>query len=296
MGEAKLYFKLAMAPVLWGGALVAGRVISAQLPPFTTAFVRFLLAGMFMMPVLHKREGSFPRPARQETVMILLLSITGVVCFNFFLFSGLQTVEAGRSAVIIALTPAVVVLLSRFAVQESLGVRVILGVTAAIAGALVTITDGNIAVIVSRAPDPGDLWILAAVFSWALYTLIGKRAMGRLSALTVLTYSFLAGTVMLFPFALSEGALHRVPGLPLSSWISMLYLSFGSAGIAYLWYYEGIRHAGPSRASVFMNLEPAAAVIFGALLLGESITGSLVIGTVLVLGGVYLAVKKPDPW
>ncbi len=285
------YIKLAMAPVLWGGALVAGRVIASEIPPFTIACIRFFLAGMFMFPVLYLKEKKFPRPTGSETVLILLLSITGVVLFNFFLFSGLQTVDAGRSAVIIAFTPAVVVLLSTVFFRERLTLAMGGGVLLAFAGALVTITYGDILVLFSEPIAMGDVWMLSAVLCWALYSMIGKFAMGNLSALTVLTYSFAAGALMLLPFAVTERSLGIIPYLSAASWVSILYLSFGSAGIAYLWYYEGIKIVGPSKASIFMNLEPAAAIFFGVLLLGETISAAILVGTALVLSGVFVATR-----
>ncbi|MDZ7792912.1 MAG: EamA family transporter [Spirochaetia bacterium] len=51
------YVKLFFVPILWGGALVAGRVVAPNLPPFTTAFLRFLAVSLFLLPFLYAREG-----------------------------------------------------------------------------------------------------------------------------------------------------------------------------------------------------------------------------------------------
>ncbi len=286
------YIKLATAPVLWGGALVAGRVVSGQLPALTTAFVRFALASIFLLPLLYRRAGSFPQPSRRQWLSILLLSLSGVVCFNYFLFSGLQSVDAGRSGVIIALTPVVVVILSALFLREGITPLKITGVLIACFGGAVTVSAGDLRGIFIQLPDAGDLLIFAAVGCWAVYSLIGRSDMGSLSSLTILTYSFSAGTIMLLPLAATDQAFADVLMLTPAAWVGMLYLSFGSAGIAYLWYYEGIRKVGASKAAVFMNLEPAAAIAFGALLLGEVITPAMGAGTVLVLGGVYLTVRS----
>lgn len=102
------YLKLALAPILWGGALVAERVVAAELPPITITWIRFLLVSVFLLPVLRLYEGRLPQPGRRDWVLLVLLSVTGVVVFNLLRFSGLQTVTAVRSSVLIALAPSVV--------------------------------------------------------------------------------------------------------------------------------------------------------------------------------------------
>jgi len=75
----------------------------------------------------------------------------------------------------------------------------------------------------------------------------------------------------------------------------MLFLSIGAAGIAYLWYYEGIAHVGSSKASVFLNMEPVAAIAIGVILLGEELTIAVAIGALLVIGGLFLTNHKSKP-
>lgn len=282
------YVKLFFAPVLWGGALVAGRIVTVGLPPFTVTWVRFLLVTLLLVPVLRIREGRLPRPNRSDLLIIVALALSGVVVFNFLLFSGLRTVTAVRSAVIIALAPALVALLLRVILGERTGLRGSLGIVVAFLGAAVTITEGRPAAAVAGGIAAGDLLLLGAVLAWAVYTIIARYAMRNLSALAVLTYASAIGTLLLTPVVIREGALGMVLQQPPVTWIAMLYLSFGAAGIAYLWYYEGIHQVGPSGAAIFLNLEPAAALVLGALLLREALTPAVLAGAVLVLVGMYL--------
>ncbi|TVR74437.1 MAG: DMT family transporter [Spirochaetaceae bacterium] len=282
------YVKLFFAPILWGGALVAGRIVTVGLPPFTITWVRFLLVTLLLVPALRIREGRLPRPTRSDLLIIVALALSGVVVFNFLLFSGLRTVTAVRSAVIIALAPAVVALLLRVLLGERTGLRGSLGIGVAFLGAAVTITEGRPAQAVAGGIAVGDLLLLGAVLAWAVYTITARYAMRRLSALAVLTYASAIGTLLLTPVVIGEGALGAVLRQSPVAWIAMLYLSFGAAGFAYLWYYEGIHQVGPSGAAIFLNLEPAAALVLGALLLREALTPAVLAGAVLVLLGMYL--------
>lgn len=285
------YLKLTAAPLLWGGALVVGRVVTRDLPPFTIAWVRFTLAVLFMLPLIRWNEGRLPRPTGKQWGIIALLGVTGVVLFNFFLFSGLRYVEAGRSSIFLSFTPVVVALLSLIIRRQRYGVKMWLGLTIALLGALLVITGGNFGSLLQNSAAKGDLLMMGAVFSWALYSLLGRIRLAPLSSLAVLTYSCLAGALLLLPLSLWEGGWTALAAFPVSSWWSILYLSFGAAGLAYLWYYQGVQAAGSTEASVFMNLEPVAALLFGTLFLGEELTLLLLTSAVLVMGGVYLTTR-----
>lgn len=290
------YVKLFFVPILWGGALVAGRVVAPNLPPFTTAFLRFLAVSLFLLPFLYARERGFPRLSRKAALLLVLLSFTGVMMFNFFLFSGLRTVTAVRSAVFIAFTPAVVALASALFFRERINLLMGLGIVSAFMGAVITITNGDIQVLLSRAISTGDLFLLGCVLTWTIYSITAKFVMNEIAPFTLLTYGSLIGSLLMIPFVLYEGAIFNLHSQPPETWFGLLYLSIGAAGIAYLWYYEGIKAVGAPRAAIFLNLEPVAAMFLGIVILNEQVTLPVLIGALLVIFGLLLTnypVKKP---
>jgi drug/metabolite transporter (DMT)-like permease len=114
-----------------------------------------------------------------------------------------------------------------------------------------------------------------------------------LSGLTTLTYTSVIGAVLLTPFAANGEILATLAESGWAVWAGLLYLSFGASGVAYLWYYGGIRDVGPGKAAVFLNLEPVSAIVLGALLLGEELTWPVLTGAALVITGLYL-VNRPN--
>lgn len=288
------YIKLALAPILWGGALVAGRVVSADLPPVTITWIRFLLVSVFLLPVLRLTEGRLPRPGWRDWGLLLILSATGVVLFNLFLFAGLKTVTAVRSSVLIALAPSVVAVTLITVFREPARGNALVGILVAFVGALVTITNGNPGAALAGGISVGDGYLLACVLAWTVYTILARPAMRNLSALAVLTYASIIGTILLSPFAMHRDMAATLAGYSLTTWIGLFYLSFVAAGLAYLWYYVGIRDLGPDKAAVFLNLEPVSAIVLGVVLLGEPLTWPVLVGAVLVIAGVYL-VNRPTP-
>jgi len=286
------YLKLFCAAVIWGGALVAGRVIAAALPPLTVTFLRFLLVSILLLPILRIRNGSFPRFSPKTAGLIVLVSLSGVVVFNLFLFAGLQTVTAVRSSVIIAFTPAVAALVAGLFFHEKITPLMIAGFLLALAGALITITNGRLSLIFTQAPATGDLYLIGCVFTWTIYSLATKDALKRLSPLAVLTYASVFGAVLLAPFALYDGAFSKLFSLEPAVWFSLLYMSLGAAGLAYLWYYEGIKAVGASGSVVFLNLEPVSAIILGVVILGEPLTLPVAAGAALVITGLALTGRR----
>jgi len=162
------------------------------------------------------------------------------------------------------------------------------GVALSVCGAVYVITRGNPGDILQGAIGRGELFIFGCVASWVSYSLIGKIVMRDVRPVSAVTYACLVGSAALLPPALVEGMAGSLGSYSLSAWLSIVYLGFFGTCLGFIWYYEGIREIGPSKAGVFINFVPISAVIMSFFLLGESIDASLLIGAALVLSGIYL--------
>jgi len=285
--------KLTLAPIIWGGALVAGRVVSAELPPFMTSCIRFFVASIFTLPFLYKKEGHFPKLSRKDFLWLLLMSLVGMVAFNVLLFTSLKTITAVRSSVMLAFTPAVVMLAAFVLYKEKISAILGLGIALAGTGAIITITNGDLSGVLATGLAVGDIYMLGAVLAWAAYSIIIKHAMSNLSPMALLAYGSAIGVIILLPFTFLEHGWSALAQLSPAAMGCLLYLSVGAAGIAYLWYYEGIAIVGSTKATVFLNLEPLAAITLGVLLLSEEFTPIIAFGTALVIGGLLLTNYRP---
>lgn len=142
----------------------------------------------------------------------------------------------------------------------------------------------------------GDLFILGCVFSWSLYSVIGKTALKDLSPLVAVCYSALAGTLLLLVPAGLHGAFGEALRFSPGVWLAIGYLGIFGTVIGFLWYFQGIGKIGPTRAGVFINFVPVNALLLAALLLGERFTLSLVGGGMCVVVGAYLANTAAAAW
>lgn len=284
--------KLVCVPLLWGGALTAGRVVSAEFPPLTMTCLRFFIAGIFLLTALIIREKRIQLPAVRDIPILLLVTLFGTILFNLFLFNSLKTITAVRSSVLLAFTPSFVLLLAMIFFREKLTPRTGGGLLLAITGAVITITEGNIGRILTQGLSLGDLLMIGAVLSWAAYSIVITYGLKRMGPLPLMVYTSFLGSLLLLPITFTEPGWQLLPELSAAAFGSFIFLSIGAAGIAYLWYFEGVDAVGSTKASVFMNLEPVAAIAAGMILLGERISLPVTIGALLVIGGLYLTNKK----
>lgn len=283
-----------LAPVIWGGALSSGRVVSQYLSPVTTGFIRFSIALLLLYPFYRTKIGRLPRLSRREWGLVFLIALFGMVLFNIFLFSSLKTITAIRSSILLAFTPIIVIFLCMALYRQKVSKGQWAGIALSVTGAVLTITGGDIMSVIENGLALGDVTMLLAVLSWALYSLVIEQATKTLSSFTILIYAGGIGLLLLFPFTFTfaEGGWSAVPSLPPVAIFNLLYLGIFAAGLSYIWYFEGIKALGSGTASAFLNLEPVAAILIGILFLSEALTAPLAFGAALVIAGLFLTGKS----
>jgi drug/metabolite transporter (DMT)-like permease len=287
------YTKLLMTAIFWGGTFIAGRMVAADVGPYSAAFLRFAVASGFLLPVMLRVEGRIPKLQRHQALPVLLLGLTGVFAYNVCFFKGLKLIEAGRAAVIIACNPILIAVFSALLFRERLTALKLGGIAISVSGAAVVITRGQLGRIVSGGFGWGEVYIFGSVASWVAFSLIGKKALVDMSPLTSVFYASLAGTAALLYPALHEGLWQNAGTYALHDWMGIGYLGFFGTVLGFVWYYQGIQRIGPTRASLFINFVPASGVLLAFWVLNEPITASLIIGTLLVSTGVYLT-NRPE--
>ncbi|OEU62427.1 MAG: hypothetical protein BBJ57_04755 [Desulfobacterales bacterium PC51MH44] len=283
-----VYIKLLLTAVFWGGTFIAGRVVAQNVGPFSAAFLRFVVASVFLFFLTWKIEGRLSLILKRQIVPVILLGLTGVFSYNVLFFKGLKLIDAGRAAIIIANNPIFITLLSCYFFKEKLTIIKFSGVIISVTGAIIVISKGNLYEMLNGGIGWGELFILGCVASWVAYSLIGKAVMENLSPLVAVSYSAAIGAACLFIPAVFEGMMQDWTYYEIKDWLSIFYLGFFGTVIGFVWYYEGIKKIGPMKASLFINFVPISAIILAFFILKEPITISLFIGALFVCSGVYL--------
>jgi drug/metabolite transporter (DMT)-like permease len=281
-----------LTAIFWGGTFIAGRVVAKDVGPFSAAFFRFAIASSFLILFVWRIDGKLLLPKKRQMVPVILLGLTGVFTYNVFFFKGLKLINAGRASIIIANNPIFIAILSAYFFKEKLNLIKVVGIIISVTGAIIVISKGNLNEILQGNIGRGEIYIFCCVLSWVVYSLIGKVVMDDLSPISSVFYSCVIGTFFLFFPAYFEGILNNFHHYPIMAWTGIFYLGIFGTVVGFVWYYEGIKRIGPTKASLFINFVPVSAVILAFMILDEPITLSLFIGTILVCAGVYLTNKK----
>ncbi|MEA1939804.1 MAG: DMT family transporter [Candidatus Caldatribacteriota bacterium] len=288
-----VYIKLFLVALFFGSTFIAGRIMSANLPPFTSAFLRFLLASFFLVFIVIKIYGGLPRLNFSQIILVICLGITGVAGYNFFFFSGLKFIAASRASMIISLNPSIITILSILIFKDKLTKLKFTGIILSLTGALIVISHGNLQEILQGKIGLGELFILGCVICWCSFSVLGKIAMKHLKPIIAITYACLAGTLILLIPAILEGELPYFLLYNLEVWPSVFVLGFFGTALAFTWFYEGIDKIGPAQAGIFINFVPVFATTLAVLILHEKLYPSLLIGAVFVFSGVFLNNYRP---
>ena len=282
-----IYIKLLLTAIFWGGTFVAGRSLAQHVGPFSAAFFRFAVASLFLVFITWKVEGSLVLLKKGQLLPVFLLGTTGVFLYNAFFFKGLKLIEAGRAAIIIANNPILIALLSAAIFKEKLNGVKATGIVISVIGAILAISKGDLRIILQGHLGWGEVYIFLCVASWVTFSLLGKAVMSGLSPLASITYGSLTGTILLFVPAYFED-LTQCMGYSIYDWFNIFYLGFFGTVLGFVWFYEGIKKIGPTKAALFINFVPISAILMAFLFLDEPLTFSLLVGALLVTTGVYL--------
>jgi drug/metabolite transporter (DMT)-like permease len=282
------YLKLILVSLCWGGTFIATRIASQTFGPFTGAGIRYAIALVFLLPMAWRQNRQLFSVSRKQLPLLILLGFSGIFAYNYFFFKGLKTVPASRGALLVALNPIFVLLMSAAIYKETITVKKITGIIVSLAGVVIVISRGKIFSLLSGL-EIGDLFMLGCPLTWAVYTLTGKPVLKHTTPLQASAWASLIGLVMLLVCSSGES----FPAIiPFHTWLALAYLGIAGTVIAFIWYYEGIRKIGPMRTAIFTNLVPIFAVLLSVIILHEQVSWYTWSGGILVVGGVLLVTRK----
>jgi len=280
--------RLIAVPAIWGGTFVAGKHVVGTFSALMGSFERYVVACVALLIAAFALEGGLPRLTRQQWFATFLLGLLGVFAYNLFFMGALERLPASRAALIIALNPVITITISSIVLKERLSPRRWVGVAIALAGVWIVISHGDIISIASAGVGLGELFMLCAVISWALYTVIGRKVLTGLSPIAATNYAALFGTLLLGVLAARDFDTLRASQFDWRMIAALLYLGVGGTALAFVWYYTSIKKMGASVTSIFNNLVPVFGVAIGMLVLGEKLLPSMLVGGAVAIVGVFM--------
>lgn len=225
--------------------------------------------------------------ARDDARRVFVWAILGVAVNATLFLVGLSLTTVSVSAVLITAIPVFTLALAILLRIEHPTATRIGGIALAAAGALLVV--GGESLHGSRKSLTGALLILMNCFSYALYLVISKPHMARLSARRVVARMFLVGSILLLPVCAFSLWHERWSAISPRAWIALAIVIAGPTVTAYLLQAWALRHADSSVVAAYTYVQPVLASFLGAMFLGEPVRGIVVLAAVMIFAGVWLA-------
>ncbi|MFC0212174.1 DMT family transporter [Paenibacillus chartarius] len=284
------YLLLLLAACFWGGNFVVGKALVAHMPPITLAAIRWSVAFLCLLPLFGREAWRHRSTFMTHYKSIIFLALTGVAGFNTLTYIAVQYTGSINASLMNSATPIFVLLLSRFLLSERIVVSAIPGIVVSMLGVAWIIGRGSMDAILGLRFNQGDLWMVAAIACWALYSVGMKKSAGRFPATPLLLVQTAIALVVLIPLAAAETAVTNAPIEWSASLVfGLLYVGIFASIAAFLAWNRAIALIGPQRCAGFLNFIPLFSAIFAAAFTGEQPHGYHLLGAVLIISGVYAA-------
>ncbi len=276
---------LIVLAAIWGGSFIFLRVLVPVFGPMGAACLRPLLAALFLLAVLWT-TGHRIQWKRDWRFLCLIGVLNSAIPFYLFSFAALH-VPAAISVVINAMTPMFGAVFAVMLLKEKLTLQKGIGLLLGIAG--VVLISGSKALDMTTQTYMAITACVSAALCYGLSGTLIQKYGGHIEAKSLAAGSqFFAGMALL-PFFLSAGVSAPIDFKLLAIMIVFAVLS---SGIAYLIYYKLIKEVGPISTLSAMFVMPVFGILWGKMILGETIYVQMLFGTCVILAGTYLVTKK----
>jgi drug/metabolite transporter (DMT)-like permease len=287
--ERRALLLLGTLAALWGASYLFIKIaIDDDLSPATIVFVRTALAAIALLPIALQR-GAF-KGVRPLLPLLVLLAVVQVAAPFVLISAGEQHISSGLAGVLVASAPIFTALLAPFVDRSErshgqalagvvvgiLGVGLVLGVDLGDAGSQLG----------------GGVMVLAASLGYAIGAFMIKARFKEIDPIGLVTTTMSISALLTLPIAIATAPDH-FPSLGASA--ALLVLGIGGTGIAFVIFYTLIAELGPARAALVAYIAPGFAVFYGVAFQGETLTVTTVLGLLLIVGGSWIAGRRPKP-
>ena len=274
----------------WSGNFFSGKVaFFSNLTPFKLSFFRWLLALIILLPFTYSQILKDIDYYKNNLFLMVIISILGVTIFNSFTYISLQTTMVINSTLMASVAPVMIIGFSWLIFRTKTTKLQFAGIVLSLLGAFSIILKGNLNNLFNLYFTSGDLWMLTAVISWCLYSVLLRKIDRNTSQLANLQIMMIIGIVFIFPFYIFESinsSFFPSSGL---DFVIIGYVAIFASIVAFFSWNKGVSIIGPNRASLFLHLIPVFSSIWAISFLNEKFSFFHIIGVFFILSGIILS-------
>ena len=292
----KAYLMLVLCAFFWSGNFIVGKFATLyEVPPLTLNFFRWLIVWIILIPFTFRDLLNNIRVIKKNFYPLLLMSITSISIFNSVVYYSLNFTQVLNGALMISIIPVLIVFISFIFKTEKINFSQIFGLLLSITGVLTIITRLDFAKLINLDLNKGDLWLLVAMLSWAIYSTMLITHKTGLKYLSFMTAIVSIGLIFLFPQFLFELSNHQVIKFNIPVILITSYVVFFAGIGSYILWNKAVVIVGPNKAGIFLHLMPVFSSFMAIFLLNERLMNFHIIGAIIIFIGIYLSSKKSLP-
>ena len=291
--EIKAYIMLILATFFWAGNFIVGKVATLfEIPPISLNFYRWFFAWIVLAPFTMRQVILSKSIIKKNIFSILIMSFTSISVFNSAVYYGLNYTQVLNGVLLISTIPILIIVISSIFKTEKINILQILGVLVSLSGVIIIITKMQLQKLLHFQLNKGDLWILVAMLSWSIYSIIIKEKKINLKPFVLLQTLITFGVIMLIPFYFLEISSGKNIPLNIPVFLTIAYVVLFAGIGAYIFWNKAVMTIGPNRSGVFLHLMPVFSSIMAIGLLGESFAKFHLVGALFIVTGIFLSSRK----
>jgi drug/metabolite transporter (DMT)-like permease len=271
--------------VIWGVNFVVVKYATHIFNPVAFTGLRVGTAATFLMAFAYVRGGF--TLSRHDVLRLLFLGVIGNGLYQLFFVHGVARTRAGNASLIVGAAPAFIALVARARGLERVKRMTLAGIALSVIGVALVIA-GSATSSNGDATLLGSVLVFLGVLSWTAYTIMLQPYTKRVDVIQLSAVTLVGGAVPLLVASMPALVATDWSSIGAGGWLALFYSSVISMGVAYFFWYRGLRVLGPTRAAVYSNLQPIVALVAAWAFLGEIPTTFQGVGAVTIIAGVFL--------
>ncbi len=294
--EVFTWITLSMVTFFWGANMVMIKYLTEVMNPLQMGAFRIAVATLLLIPlVMWKRRGHSIFKLHHKAILpIIFIGSFSIIGHQWSLIKGLTITDSSVAGMIMGLNPLTTALLAAMFLKEAISVKKLAGIGFGFFGVMIIISREGLQF---DSFSVGDFWLLLAMLTYVIGAMFVRIAVQFADTFSITAYSHLFGSIgllVLWGVSKGEGIPYFPTELP-STWAISVFMfsAIFPTALSNIWWNNGIRKIGVSRAAMFLNGLPLSSVICAFIFLGESITWLHLASLVFVSLGIYLGTRPP---